>query len=327
MLDACKRYATPVLVIGIVVLLIGLAWDAVLHALDPDLAAREGVFTLENPGHVLFGGGIAITVLGVIMHVLGRGADAGRGLVLPGLTVFALFALSGGAFSLAIASGSLTGGSHGHGETLHIHEDGTVHTHNEHQEFQQQNALTSDAAPAGGHNHAYAPAISFAQLQQATELVARVREVAPRWADFRAAEAEGYVMRTAGRLLHYVHRGYIDGTTLDPEKPESLVYYRALNGDVVLVGFMFMTPPGVKGPDFAGPLGAWHLHDNLCYRGEIVAAITNSQGQCPPGTQFRGVTGEMLHVWLFDAPPGVFAEMGEMMPYLQAYADSLARGR
>jgi hypothetical protein len=327
MLDLCKRFSAAVLVVGIVLLLVGLAWDAVLHTLDPDLAAREGVFTLTNPGHILFGFGITVLVLGVVTTIIGRVADAGsRGsFLVPGLTAFAILGLAGASLSLAVASGSI--GSTHHHEAVHVHEDGTVHTQAEHQEFEHQNALASDAVPAGGHDHAYAPAITFAQLQQATDLVARVREIAPRWADYRVAEAEGYVMRTAGRLLHYTHRGYIDGTTLDPEKPESLVYYRSLNGDVVLVGFMFMTPPGVRGTDFAGPLSAWHLHDNLCYRGEVVAAITNSQGQCPPGTQFRGVTGDMLHVWLFDAPPGVFAEMGDMMPHLQAYADSLALSR
>ena len=43
-----------------------------LHRLDPDLAAREGIFALTNPGHVLFGGGIAIIVAGALMFFAGR---------------------------------------------------------------------------------------------------------------------------------------------------------------------------------------------------------------------------------------------------------------
>ena len=53
------RWAPWITVAGVVALLLGLSWDAVLHKLDPELAQREGIFTLTNPGHVLFGGGIA----------------------------------------------------------------------------------------------------------------------------------------------------------------------------------------------------------------------------------------------------------------------------
>ena len=50
---------------GLVLLVTGLAWDAVLHARDPGLAASEGVFAPSNPGHVLAGTGIALVAVGL----------------------------------------------------------------------------------------------------------------------------------------------------------------------------------------------------------------------------------------------------------------------
>jgi len=38
---------------GVASKLVGLTWDAVLHSLDPNLAATEGIFTLVNPSHSL----------------------------------------------------------------------------------------------------------------------------------------------------------------------------------------------------------------------------------------------------------------------------------
>src|SRR5437773_10361960 len=51
---------------GVVLLLTGLAWDAVVHAHDPSLAGREGIFTLRNPGHVLLGLGIGLVLVSLI---------------------------------------------------------------------------------------------------------------------------------------------------------------------------------------------------------------------------------------------------------------------
>ena len=52
--------------VGVVLLLTGLAWDAVVHANDASLAAREGIFTLRNPGHVFLGLGIGMVLMSLI---------------------------------------------------------------------------------------------------------------------------------------------------------------------------------------------------------------------------------------------------------------------
>src|SRR5947199_10414922 len=51
---------------GALLLLAGLAWDALAHAHDPALAGREGIFTLSNPGHMLMGLGIGLVLVSLI---------------------------------------------------------------------------------------------------------------------------------------------------------------------------------------------------------------------------------------------------------------------
>src|SRR5690348_17835565 len=84
---------------GVVALLGGLALDAYLHAKDPTLVHREGIFTLSNPGHVLLGIGIALVVVGVVgaaYTTLPSGVWVRRGLL-------------GGALALIVVSGDIAG--------------------------------------------------------------------------------------------------------------------------------------------------------------------------------------------------------------------------
>jgi len=54
--------------LGAVTTLIGLAWDAYLHARDPNLVHTESLFTLSNPGHLLL-----ITGVGGLIHIYSIG--------------------------------------------------------------------------------------------------------------------------------------------------------------------------------------------------------------------------------------------------------------
>src|SRR6266513_5172490 len=84
---------------GVVALLGGLAVDSYLHARDPSLAHREGIFTLGNPGHVLLGIGIGLVVVGLVGAAytsLPYGVWVRRGLL-------------AGALALIVVSGDIAG--------------------------------------------------------------------------------------------------------------------------------------------------------------------------------------------------------------------------
>ena len=82
------------------------------------------------------------------------------------------------------------------------------------------------------------------------------------------------------------------------------------NAQPKLVGVMYLAQPGEAGPKIGGALTSWHAHDNLCYTadGTMVVALANAAGQCPSGTVYKGITPEMLHVWVVDNPAGIFSE-------------------
>ncbi len=50
---------------GLALQLVGFIWDALLHRSDPTLAARESVFSLTNPGHLLIALGMGLVMAGV----------------------------------------------------------------------------------------------------------------------------------------------------------------------------------------------------------------------------------------------------------------------
>ncbi|MGE0543714.1 MAG: hypothetical protein AB7R89_26420 [Dehalococcoidia bacterium] len=309
---------------GVVTLLAGLAWDAVLHRLDPDLAAREGIFALTNPGHVLFGGGIAIIVAGALLFFAGRALTTPHPLAFA-LPAVALATLATASFALAASTGTLGGPKHMHEDGAihthdeqqavetpqHVHEDETAHTHDEQQASAAPPAGSAGASAQGGavHDHGAALAVTTAELEAATRLVVDTKAAAARFADIEAARSEGYYQAASPRngLVHYFNTGYNrDGRILDPEHPESLVYLHLTDGSWKLVGVLYRMPsPGQPGPRVGGPLTAWHAHDNLCTaNGRVVGKIVN--GRCTNGT--LSITPEMLHVWLADNPNGVFSD-------------------
>lgn len=152
--------------------------------------------------------------------------------------------------------------------------------------------------------------LTAAQQEAARSLLDTTRAAMASFPDEAAVVAAGYqsIGDSITGFEHFVHAGYLDdGIDLDPTRIESIVL-RVAGGTKTVESAMYILGPTATMadvPDIAGELTTWHDHQNLCWDGLRVVAITRSDGTCPRG-EFRA-TPPMLHVWLTDQACGPFS--------------------
>lgn len=175
-----------------------------------------------------------------------------------------------------------------------------------------------------------------AQRARAGELLAAVHAAARRnLPSYRSARRAGYARSrlsvrnrdgTRKLTLHLNRREfYDDGRLVDPERPESLVYWRRARGAPVLAAVMFRAPR-LAVPDLgAGPITSWHAHTKCVSRRAFRRDPSRrAMGvKCPRGQVARFGVTSMLHVWLLDDIASAFADQPSVATLSAAFGRGL----
>jgi hypothetical protein len=123
-------------------------------------------------------------------------------------------------------------------------------------------ARSSGAAAQAQHEHTpAASAVSSEQDSKAGALIKVVREATRRFQDVEVAKAEGYALQFGcvsgsefGAMgMHFVNGALVGDPTLDPARPEIVIYEPQPNGALKLIGADFLVLADAWNATHAGP--------------------------------------------------------------------------
>jgi hypothetical protein len=321
-------------ILGVAIHGVGLFWDLYLHSHDANLAAEEGILTLENPGHLLIVIGLALT--GTSVFAVGWTWISDRTAGRTGIALRAARSLAGvGAIALTAFGISMTIRAEDANHEHQLLEAAGVHDHGSHagghaptavelvatrqhqaaaRDHHTHPSATGTEAPADGAPHFLGSEVRVSEehMRRALAFVDQVRAANERFKDVRQALAEGYVQATQdleGIAAHFVRLDYLDDDRLaDPDRPEVLLYTKRLDGTWRMVGVMFQTRSDgtldSPAPNLFGGLDAWHYHENLCF---TTRGVTTAKDAASCRGTFTKRTGWELHVWTEPGAEGIFA--------------------
>ncbi|MEQ1689894.1 MAG: hypothetical protein ABMA00_01305 [Gemmatimonas sp.] len=281
-----------------------------------------------KPGQVPIGWFLVVTIaalgLGILDLALAVGLGRVSGVRSPGLARLGVAAMSGATLVAIVAFGLLwrrghtpnliqfvqqrTGLPLGHAEVSRA-ADGVLELRTVHgvEISIERTKYDLDVLP------------SSAELHAAQELIDATTANAERLRDYEVARTSGgFTVSNSvlgddvgSEFEHLINPdNLMDAKTLDPERPEALVFRHMTGDKMLLVGVMYMTKRGEHGPQVAGPLTKWHYHPEtaFCMDSVGVPRTKRTGTKCAAGLN-HGPSSEMMHVWLVDNTYGAFAHM------------------
>lgn len=130
------------------------------------------------------------------------------------------------------------------------------------------------------------------------------------WFDFDKGLSDGYKLFPDTDAVHYINPEYTwDGETLNPDKPEVLMYYPTPEG-MVFTGIMYLSQD-IKTipPQFDNDNVLWHLHRwtyPVCWIGSV-PITPELASECKDGTLPTTQSPLMVHLWFVEHPEGPYA--------------------
>lgn len=203
----------------------------------------------------------------------------------------------------------------------------TVHTHDHDHDHGPAVALAA-YDPAAPVNFSGVFGVTPEEQARAERLVTTTLADLAAFADPAAARQAGYqsmgdAVTGTEHLIRWSAVG--DDVTLDPSRPESLVYRTVAGRRPVLEAAQFLLPRDttLAGlPDAGGSLTRWTQRSDLCFGGPrnapTSAGLSGAGGACPRDmTPYGSVFA--LHVWVAPHPCGPFSDL-EQVPTSKADA-------
>ena len=324
---------------GVVLIALGLAVDFVLHALDPDLANEESLFTLRNPGRLLLGFGMAGTALGLsgaasIMMDAANGETrllhVGRLSLRVGLVVLVVSLVY-------VAAGP--GFGHGHDSVAGALEltDGSRLSSSAAIEVDRSRLPESEALALAtlawsrtgsvdgdsGHVHGESePVVSNLSPSESAAVAAQLviaTEAASKLITLEQAKAAGYVQASnvlPGVGAHLIKWSLVD-QPFDLAAPSMLLFDEVRAGyGLELVAFSYWAVSEGAPEGFTGDSDVWHQHYGLCFENGWLAREGDPDRAACAGDWINGSDLWMLHAWLvpgLENDGGVFADVNELL--------------
>ena len=148
------------------------------------------------------------------------------------------------------------------------------------------------------------------QRREAAEFARRTKAAVEKYENIAVAYQDNFYawFDTFYKPIHHVinYEYYYDWRTLDPERPESLVYAHTHAGPQ-LIGVMYWLEGDRNPPPMGGCITRWHTHP-MCKSPIGYRHIWEEDwGDCPPGWENDGESEWMLHVWTVPMEDGPYA--------------------